>query len=96
MTGCDHCSRPGVPYTYQGIEFDGLHANRGERLCSPCLWSVADADGIKILVVDDRPTVPPYVYDSKRDADKVTIWIPAELRGIDGRDARPKRRKTRR
>jgi len=41
---CDHCNRAGEPYTYRGRWFDGLHANRGERLCSPCLDISVQAD----------------------------------------------------
>ena len=37
MSTCDHCSRAGIPYRYHGRNFDGLHANRGERLCPACL-----------------------------------------------------------
>jgi hypothetical protein len=48
---CDHCDQPGVPYTYRGIEFDGLHSNRGERLCSRCL-------DVAVQVDFDAPTGP--------------------------------------
>jgi hypothetical protein len=48
---CDHCNRPGTPYEYRGIMFSGLHANRGERLCSSCLDRAVQADY-------DRPVGP--------------------------------------
>jgi len=48
---CDHCNRTGEPYTYQGKEFSGLHPNRGEQLCSDCLWAAVQAD-------QDRPVGP--------------------------------------
>ncbi len=40
---CTSCGRRGTPYVYKGRIFDGLHPNRGERLCSPCLDRVYDA-----------------------------------------------------
>lgn len=93
MSLCQRCGQPGEPYTYRGIEFDGLHSNRGERLCSVCLWADVESTPIRILVVDDRPSVPPYVWDSIEDRDKIRIFLPAERRGIDGRDTGKKRRK---
>lgn len=84
---CFHCHRPGVPYEYKGIAFDGLIARKGERLCRGCADQAYEAEGVDILVVDDRITVPPYVYNTVRDEGKAAIWIPYELRGIDGRDA---------
>jgi len=41
---CDHCNRVGEPYTYHGRWFDGLHPNRGERLCPSCLDASVQAD----------------------------------------------------
>jgi hypothetical protein len=41
---CDHCDQPGRPYTYRGRNFPGLHANRGERLCSRCLGEAVQAE----------------------------------------------------
>lgn len=41
---CDHCDQPGEPYEYKGKQFSGLHANRGEKLCSRCLWRAVQAD----------------------------------------------------
>jgi hypothetical protein len=41
---CDHCDKPGVPYTYHGRRFDGLIANRGERLCPSCNDRATTAD----------------------------------------------------
>jgi hypothetical protein len=89
MTTCDHCGRPGQPYTYRGLEFDGLHANRGERLCSPCLNAAVDADGVNIRVSEPDRGIE-YTYNTVRDRDKAPIWVPRELRGVDGRDM-PKR-----
>jgi hypothetical protein len=33
---CSWCGKPGEPYEHHGIRFDGLVANRGERLCPAC------------------------------------------------------------
>ena len=41
---CDHCNQPGQPYIYRGRWFDGLHVNRGERLCPGCLDVAVRAD----------------------------------------------------
>lgn len=89
---CMHCHRPGVPYDYRGITFDGLIARKGERLCRSCAGAAHEAEGVNILVVDDRPSIPPYVVNTVRDRDVVHIFMPPELRGIDGRD-RPGRRR---
>jgi hypothetical protein len=91
---CAHCGRPGQPYTYKGIEFDGLCAFKGERLCPACRDARTDAEGVSILVVDDRPSIPPYVVNTVRDKDVVHVQVRPEHRGIDGRDAgrrRPRR-----
>ena len=90
--GCWHCGRAGKPYVYRGLPFSGLIADRGEKLCRDCQRRQADAEGINILVTDDRPGHAPYIYNTVRDADKVYIWLPPELRGVDGRDARRARR----
>jgi hypothetical protein len=92
---CFHCHRLGVPYEYRGITFDGLIARKGERLCSACADRACEAEGIDILVVDDRPSVPPYVYNTVRDRDVAHIFIPPEQRGYDGRDRLPRLRKRR-
>jgi hypothetical protein len=47
-----------------------------------------DAEGTDILVVDGRPSIPPYVVNTVRDRDTVPIWLAPELRGIDGRDVK--------
>jgi hypothetical protein len=52
------------------------------------------AEGVNILVVDDRPGMPDYVYNTVRDRDTVFIRLPPELRGVDGRDLYRKRRKS--
>lgn len=83
---CTSCHRAGVPYEYKGITFSGLCARKGERLCHPCRDAAMDAEGVNILVVDDRPPIPPHVYNTVRDRDLAQIWLPPELRGIDGRD----------
>ena len=85
---CTWCHRPGVPYDYKGQHFSGLCARKGERLCHPCRDAAMDAEGVDILVVDGRPQIPPHVYNTVRDRDLVQIWIPPELRGIDGRDVK--------
>jgi len=89
---CEGCARPGVPYEYNGVRFDGLIAHRGQRLCPACSQVLSDDEGVDILVVDDRPGMAPYVHNTVRDRDKISIAIPPHLRGIDGRDALPKRR----
>jgi hypothetical protein len=94
--GCDHCGRPGQPYTYRGREFSGLHANRGELLCSGCLGRACDAEGVNILVIDGRLSIPPRVVNTVRDADLVfprnPVGTPWEI--SDGRDRlrRPRRK----
>jgi hypothetical protein len=90
---CTYCHRAGVPYTYHGIEFDGLCAYRGDRLCPACRDARMETEGVDILVVDDRPSVPPYVINTVRDRDTVFIRMPPELRGVDGRDLYRRRRK---
>ena len=89
---CNDCGRPGTPYEYNGVRFDGLFAHRGDRVCSPCLRARSEDEGVDILVTDDRPGMAPYVYNTVRDADKILPVLPPHLRGIDGRDLRlPKR-----
>jgi len=83
---CDYCNTPGKPYTYRGHDYSGLTAYKHSRLCPPCRDRRMDAEGVSILVIDDRPSVPDYVYNTVRDRDLVQIFIPPELRGIDGRD----------
>jgi hypothetical protein len=90
---CTDCRRPGEPYDNNGVHFDGLLAYKGDRVCSPCASARMDVEGVDILVQDDRPGRMPYVHNTVRDADKIEIWIPRELRGIDGRDRVAKRRK---
>lgn len=85
---CSHCGHGGEPYEHRGVKFDGLHAYRGERLCLRCSDAQMDAEGVNILVVDDRPSIPPYVVNTVQDRDVVHIWLPPELRGVDGRDMR--------
>jgi hypothetical protein len=90
---CTWCGRPGQHYTYRGIRFDGLVAVKGERLCPACR-DISAADGVNILVIDDRPSVPPYIVNTVRDKDTVHARVSPEHRGTDGRDAA--RRKHRR
>ena len=92
---CTSCGKPGIPYEYKGQVFDGLCAYHGDRLCPACRDARMDAEGVSILVVDGRPSIPPYIWNSVADRDKVQIWIPPELRGIDGRDRLPRRRRGR-
>lgn len=89
---CTSCHRPGVPYEYKGQQFDGLCAYHGERLCPACRDARMDAEGVNILVIDGRPSIPPYVVNSVTDRDVVHICLPPELRGVDGRDRLPHRR----
>jgi len=84
---CTWCHRPGVPYEYKGQTFSGLCAFKGARLCQACRDARMETEGVDILVIDGRPPIPPYVYNTVRDRDKAIIFIPPELRGIDGRDA---------
>ena len=48
MAKCDGCGRRGKPYTYHDIEFDGLTAVRGERLCPGCAAESVRTDGVNI------------------------------------------------
>jgi hypothetical protein len=95
MSDCTGCGRPGVPYTYRGQEFDGLCAYHGDRLCPACRDARMDTEGVNILVVDDRPSIPPYVVNTVRDRDVVHIYLAPELRGQDGRDSWLARRRRR-
>ena len=70
---CDWCERPGVPYEYKGQIFDGLCPFKGDKLCPSCRDARDDAEGVDILVVDDRPGMAPYVYNTVRDRDKISI-----------------------
>lgn len=90
---CTSCHRPGTPYEYRGQTFSGLCANRGERLCPACRDNRTATEGVNILVVDDRPSVPPYIYNTVRDRDTVFIRLPYEQRGRDGRDHHRRRRR---
>lgn len=93
---CNDCGRPGTPYEYKGVRNDGLIAYKGDRLHPRCAEAREAVEGIDILVVDDRPTIPPYVHNTVRDQDKISIALPYELRGIDGRDAIRQPRRSRR
>lgn len=33
---CSWCRKPGTPYEYKGVRFDGLTACQGDRLCQAC------------------------------------------------------------
>ena len=33
---CSWCGKPGIPYEYNGVRFDGLTACQGDRLCKRC------------------------------------------------------------
>jgi hypothetical protein len=92
---CTFCHRLGVPYEYRGRTFSGLCAYRGDRLCPACRDARMETEGVDILVVDDRPSIAPYVANSVRDRDVIRIWLPPELRGIDGRDLVKCRRRSR-
>jgi hypothetical protein len=91
---CTECGAAGEPYEYRGRVFDGLTAYRGERLCRVCRDERMDVEGVNILVVDDRPGMEPYVWNTVADREKINVALPRELRGVDGRD-RPARRRTR-
>ena len=87
VTGARIAAWPGVPSrSTTALCCDGLIANRGERLCPACCDAQMAAEGADILVVDDRPGIPPYVYNTVRDRDVIHIQVPPELRGYDGRD----------
>lgn len=84
---CDWCDTPARPYEYRGRKFSGLTAFKGDKLCPACRDQRMNDEGVNILVHDDRPTIGSYVRNTVRDAGKITITVPVELRGIDGRDA---------
>lgn len=83
MNQCAHCGRCGIPYTYNDILFDGLHANRGERVCPQCLDVIVSIEGANILVCTRSNTQ--YVVNTARDRDKCFIGS-CELDIADGRD----------
>lgn len=68
---CMHCHRPGVPYVYHGIEFDGLTAYKGERLCPGCRDAIMAVEGVNIRVTDPLRGID-YVHNTVRDAGMVT------------------------
>ena len=92
--GCWHCGRAGKPYVYRGLPFSGLISDRHEKLCGDCQERQAKVTGIDILVIDGRPGMAPYIYNTVRDRDTVQIFVPPEMRGIDGRDL-PRARRAR-
>ncbi len=51
---CSRCGHSGIPYEYHGIQFDGLTAYKGERLCHSCTDAAMDADGINITLINPR------------------------------------------
>jgi hypothetical protein len=67
---CMHCHRPGVPYVYHGIEFDGLTAYKGERLCPGCRDAIMAVEGVDIRVTGMGGI--DFVHNTVRDADMVT------------------------
>jgi hypothetical protein len=83
MRVCDHCGNPGIPYVYREILFDGLHANRGERLCPQCLQASVDTDGVNITV--QTRSAHTYTMNTVRDADRAFVGS-CELDIADGRD----------
>jgi len=89
---CDRCPRRGVPYEYRGQQFSGLIANRGELLCRPCMDAESETVGVNILVVDGRPGIPDWIYNTVRDRDLV---FPRNPGGIDGRDLGRRARRSR-
>lgn len=91
MPRCAWCGRSGVPYAYRGVRFDGLTCVRGERLCPTCVAEDLGRNGVDIKVIDGRPGRESYVYNTVRDADKVTI----RCEFADGRD-RPRRKRAKR
>ena len=95
---CTGCGQPGTAYEYQGRAYDGLTAYRGARLCAACRDTRMASEGVDILVRPDGPWREPYVVNTVADRDKITLWLPPELRGVDGRDLhrlRPRRRPAR-
>jgi hypothetical protein len=69
---CTGCDRPGVPYIYRDIQFDGLHAYHGERLCSACLRQGMEQNGVTIRV-EDRFRFRAYTVNSRAHRD---TWFP--------------------
>ncbi|MBR7830451.1 hypothetical protein KDK95_29390 [Actinospica sp. MGRD01-02] len=95
---CTACANPGTAYEYKGRAYDGLTAYRGERLCAACRDARMASEGVDILVRPDGPWREPYLFNTVADRDKVTLWLPPELRGVDGRDLhrlRPRRPRSR-
>jgi hypothetical protein len=66
-----HCHRPGQPYEYRGITFDGLTAYKGEKLCDSCRDRIMAAEGVSIRHVDPLRGID-HVCNTVRDADLVT------------------------
>lgn len=51
---------PGSGCTACGQVYDGLSAYHGDLLCHACRDARMETEGVNILVVDDRPSIPSY------------------------------------
>jgi hypothetical protein len=90
---CTWCEAVGTAYEYHGRAYDGMTAYRGERLCPACRDARMASEGVDILVRPDGPWREPFVVNTVADRDKITLWLPPELRGVDGRDLHRLRRR---
>jgi len=83
---CTGCTAPGTAYEYHGRAYDGLTPYRGERLCARCRDLREATDGVDILVSPDWPWREPFIRNTVAGRDLISIDLPPELRGMDGRD----------
>ena len=86
---CDGCGQPGQPYTYRGRRFDGLHADRGRRLCSGCL-----GDAHRALLADWDAAVPVAIGGQVISAPKrrKIPYTPTGVREVDPSEHHPRLR----
>lgn len=59
---CSWCGKPGEPYEYRGVRFDGLTACQGDRLCPPCTDRYLDTTP-RLVRVCRTADDPGRVYD---------------------------------
>ena len=69
---CTFCRRPGVPYVYRGIRFDGLCAFKGERLCPACRDEYSKSEGVTITISCKTCNRSRTVNTADMDPDAVT------------------------
>lgn len=74
---CDWCNKPGVPYTYKGLEFSGLCSTDEGKLCPLCRDHYLDQRSprledipITVIAVRHRPEYADYVRNLRTRSTK--------------------------